>query len=270
MAHRLTSLQNQRVKDAVRLRDRRGRDDQRRIVIDGIREMSRALQAGVRIVEVFAVESVLLESELDFLRRAEQAGAAIFDVSSAIMEKLAYGERDAHVIAVAETPSRLLDQLSLPNDALIAVLERVEKPGNLGAVVRSADAARVAAVIVADGVTDLFNPNAIRASAGAIFSLPVVSQTSDKILARLRAERFRILATRVDGSTCYWDASFSGRTAIVFGNEATGLSDTWSGSDVQAISLPRHGISDSLNISVTAAVLFYEALPQREKEDRST
>jgi TrmH family RNA methyltransferase len=146
---------------------------------------------------------------------------------------------------------------------LIAVLEGVEKPGNVGAVLRSADAAGVSAVILADGRTDLYNPNAIRASSGTIFSMPVCEATSSDVLAWLRERGFRIAAARVDGSVPYTKVDYRGPTAIVLGSEATGLSPIWSGNDIQAVRLPMLGAADSLNVSVTAAVLFYEALRQR-------
>lgn len=264
MANRITSVQNPRVKDSVRLRGRRGREEQQRIVIDGSREIARALQAGVQIIEVFAPVSALSELERGVLAKVEQTGAIVYDASPTVMNKLAYGDRDAGLVAVAHTPQCSLQQLSVPEDAIVAVLERVEKPGNLGAVVRSADAARVSAVFVADGGTDLYNPNAIRASAGTIFGLPVISTTATDALSWLRSGKFRIFATRVDGTRCYWNASLTGRIAVVLGSESTGLSDVWAGPDIQSISIPQYGVADSLNVSVTAAILFYEALRQRE------
>jgi TrmH family RNA methyltransferase len=179
------------------------------------------------------------------------------------MEKLAFGQRVEGVVAVARPPQRTVADLPLTGDALIAVVEGVEKPGNLGAVVRTADAAGVAAVLVADGGTDLYNPNAIRASLGAIFTVPVCSATTADALAWLRASGFRVLAARVDGAVDYSAADFRGRVAIALGSEAHGLSETWRGADMTAVRLPLLGSVDSLNLSATAAVLFYEALRQR-------
>lgn len=264
MPDRITSVQNQRVKNAVRLRDRRGREEQQRMIIDGTREISRALDAGVQITEVFVCEGALDDSERAIAKRAAEHGAAVYDVTSAIQSKLAYGDREGGLVAVASLPPRSLALLSVPSDALVAVLERVEKPGNVGAVARSADAAGVSAVLVADGGTDIFNPNAIRASGGTIFSLPVIPVTAEAALAWLRTAGFHIFATRVGSSERYWDAPLHGRSAIVLGNEAGGLSNLWVGEDIEAISVPQLGIADSLNVSVTAAILFYEALRQRE------
>ena len=147
--------------------------------------------------------------------------------------------------------------------ALVAVLEGIEKPGNVGAILRSADAAGVSAVIAVNLATDLFNPNAIRASAGTIFSLPFVATSSESAREWLDERDFQVLATRVDGAINYTEANYTGRTAIVLGSEAQGLSGDWAGDDVNAIKLPMLGVADSLNVSVTAAVLFYEALRQR-------
>lgn len=264
MTNRITSLQNQRVKEVMRLRNRRGRDEQQRIVIDGAREISRALLAGVQVVEVYAAIPSLSAFEQETVTRASQAGAEVFDVSAAVIDKLAYGDRDVGLVAVARTPERTLDQLTVPENAVVCVLECVEKPGNLGAVVRSADAARISAILVSDGGTDVYNPNAIRASAGTIFSMPVIATTAADALSWLRSREFRILAARVSDGETYWEVSFAGRIAIVLGSESSGLTSVWTGDSVQTISLPQHGISDSLNVSVTAAVLFYEALRQRE------
>jgi len=143
------------------------------------------------------------------------------------------------------------------------VLERIEKPGNVGAVVRSADGAGVSAVILADAVTDLYNPNAIRASLGMIFTLPVCSTTTHEALAWLRKQSLQVLAARVDGAVPYTEIDYTLPTAIVLGSEATGLGDGWRAEGVTAVRLPVHGKADSLNVSATAAVLFYEALRQR-------
>jgi RNA methyltransferase, TrmH family len=266
---RITSVQNQRVKDAIRLRDRKGREEQQRIVIDGAREIQRAFQAGVQILELFADKSSTADSEQEIIETMERVGAEIHDVSPRVMQKLAYGDRASGLVAVARAPRKqLLDQLVLASDAIVVVLEHVEKPGNLGAVARTADAARIAAVITADSGTDIYNPNAIRASAGTIFGLPVICTTALEALAWLRAQQFRIYATRVDGSEPYWRAKFTGRAALVLGSEVSGLTPIWSGKDVKTITLPQYGIADSLNVSVTAAVLFYEALRQRETTPR--
>jgi len=260
----ITSRQNPRVKDAVRLRDRRHRQKQGRILIDGARELSRAISAGVRMLEVFVCEPLCTGDEARrLLGTLDQCDAEILQTTEEVFQKLAFGKRSEGLVGVAEMPTASLGDLVLPDQPLVAVLEGIEKPGNVGAVLRSADAAGVSAVIVADPRTDLFNPNAIRASLGTIFTLPVCAAGSEETLHWLRRRHLRIYAARVDASLPYTEVDYSGPSAVVFGSEAEGLTEIWSGKDVAPIHLPMLGTADSLNVSATAAVLFYEALRQR-------
>ncbi len=188
----ITSLQNVHVKEAVRLRDRRHREKQQRTLIDGARELARAIRAGVRLAEVFVCEALCTSPEareaIDLLPRAAEQ---VFPVSEAVLQKLAFGQRSEGLVAVAEMPAALLKDLELPPCALVAVVEAVEKPGNLGAVLRSADGAGVSALIAADPRTDVYNPNAIRASLGTIFTVPVAAAATEETLAWLRGASWR-------------------------------------------------------------------------------
>lgn len=269
MMRTITSLQNPRVKAAVRLRDRRHREKQGRIRIDGARELLRAIQAGVPLVEVFVCGPLCESDEAQrLLAELPQSGAEILEVAEPVFEKLAFGDRSEGVLGVAEMPRPTLSDITLPQNPLVAVLEGVEKPGNVGAVLRSGDAAGLSALILADGRTDLHNPNAIRASLGTIFTLPVCAATAPKTLDWLRRQGLAILAARVDGSVPYTEADYRGPTALVLGSEAQGLTGAWSADDVTPIRLPMLGVADSLNVSATAAVLFYEALRQRNLDAR--
>jgi TrmH family RNA methyltransferase len=261
----ITSLHNPRVKDAARLRNRRYRQGQRRILIDGVRELGRAIAAGVRLREVFVCESLCRSEESQRLVHGlPRTGAEVLRLAEPVFEKLAFGRRAEGVLAVADMPQRKLDDLTLPGQPLLAVLEGVEKPGNVGAVLRSADAAGLSALVVADPRTDLWNPNAIRASLGTIFTLGICQSTARDVLAWLRLQRLQILAARVDGSLPYTEPDYCRPTAIVLGSEATGLTPLWSAADIRAVRLPMRGSADSLNVSATAAVLFYEARRQRD------
>jgi TrmH family RNA methyltransferase len=153
--------------------------------------------------------------------------------------------------------------LGLPANALVVVLEAIEKPGNVGAILRSADAAGVDAVIIADGRTDLYNPNTIRASLGTVFRQNICEASSTDTVAWLRARELKIIAARPDAATLYTKANLCTGVAIVLGSESAGLTSAWSAADITAVHLPMHGLADSLNVSTTAAVLFYEALRQR-------
>ncbi len=260
----ITSLRNPHVQHAAKLRDRRHRDRQQRIVIDGARELLRAIGAGVGLVEAFVCPPLCRTEDAQRACRALRGTTArVFEVTEAVFAKLAFGERAEGMVAVAQTPAATLDRIALSDCPLVAVLEGVEKPGNLGAVLRSADGAGVSALLVADPRTDLFNPNTIRASLGTVFALPTAAAPADDILAWLRAKRLAMYAARVEGAMPYTQADFRRPAAIVLGAEAEGLSGRWRGEDIQAVRLPMLGVADSLNVSAAAAVLFYEALRQR-------
>jgi TrmH family RNA methyltransferase len=263
----ITSSRNPRVKQALKLRDARGRAAQGRIIIDGCREIHRALVAGVRLVEAFVCHEIDERHGRDtfhaLLRMLAVQKVPVFDVTREVLEHLAFGNRAEGVIAIAEPPQRTLADLALPPVPLVAVLEAVEKPGNVGAVLRSADAAGMSAVVVTDPISDLYNPNCIRASLGTVFSVPVCTATSEATLAWLRQQQLTIYAARLDAAVDYRNVPLAGRSAIVLGSEVSGLSPQWKAADIQGIKLPMRGVADSLNISVTAAVLFYEALRQR-------
>ncbi len=259
----ITSLTNPRVKAAVRLRDRREREFTGLTIVDGAREILRALDAGVRVETLFLAEELLRTPDAHAVADRLRHRPSVLPVSPEVLAKVAFGERSDGIVAIVETPTASFAELVLPDDALIVVVEGVEKPGNLGAVLRTADGAGVAAVIAADPLTDPFNPNAIRASLGTIFALPVVSATSAGTLDWLVERGIRPLATIVEAATGYMDADLTGPIAIVLGSEASGLSPVWRHSGVIPIAIPMLGSADSLNVSIAAAVVLYEAVRQR-------
>ncbi len=259
----ITSTRNPRVVAAVALRDRRGRDEAGLTLVDGTRELSRALDGGAQVAEVFVDATALDDNGRTVVDRARDAGAEITPVGGVVLGRLAYGDRSEGLVATVRIPELRLDALRLPDDPLIVVLEGVEKPGNLGAVLRSADGAGADAVILANPRTDPFNPNAIRASVGTVFSRPLASAASSNALARLQADGIRVLAARVDGAVPYTEVDLRGGVALVLGSEAQGLTDTWTADDVTAIRLPMLGVADSLNVSIAAGILLYEARRQR-------
>ncbi len=267
----LTSPSNPRVKAVVRLRDRAERQRTGHTIVDGAREVERAIAAGAAPVEVFVCEPLATGEEaratLDALAAA---GSGWTPVNEVVFEKLAFGSRRDGIVAMVRPRRLSLADLVLPREPLVAVIEGVEKPGNLGAIVRSADGAGLDAVIAADAGTDPYNPNAIRASLGTIFALPVVAAETAEVLAWLRDRGLRIVVARVDSTTDYTDADLTGPLAIVLGSEAGGLTALWSGAEIQAVRLPMLGTGDSLNVSATAAVLFYEAVRRRGPARRPT
>lgn len=258
----ITSSHNPRLKAAAKLRDRRDRIREGRFLIDGLREIQRAVQSGIIIEEAFVREDANLSELAEQLRKI---GTRILVTAPGPFEKLTFGDRDEGIVAVAQIPRHNLTDLALPANPLIAVLEGIEKPGNIGAVLRTADAAGVSAVILADCVADLYNPNSIRASLGAIFTVPVCAASSVEVRQWLKNNGLSIFAARVDGAVDYSSVCYRGPSALVLGSEAQGLSIHWSGNEVSSIKLPMHGVVDSLNVSATAAVLFYEAARQRQQ-----
>jgi TrmH family RNA methyltransferase len=260
----LTSFANPRVKAAAALRDRRARDRAGLTLVDGSREIRRALDAGVEVIEAFSCEPLLAgpdaRAALDLLRGR---GIAVQPTSEPVFAKLAFGERAEGLVAVVRIPSTTMADLVLPVAPLVVVIEGVEKPGNVGAVLRTADGAGVDAVVAASPRTDLFNPNAIRASAGTMFTVPVAEAPTNEVIAWLRGRGLRIVSARVDADRLYTATSLTGPLALVLGTESEGLTDEWTADDVEAVRLPMLGVADSLNVSVSAAVLLYEARRQR-------
>jgi TrmH family RNA methyltransferase len=264
-ARHISSIANPRLKAALRLRSRRERDKTGLTLIDGARETARALAGGAQLREAFISVQYCTDEECRLaLQALRAAGVQTWELGPEAFAKLAYGDRLDGIVSVAETPLHRLADLRLPLDPLIAVIEGVEKPGNLGAVLRTADGAGVSAVVVAEPGTDLLNPNVIRASLGTIFSVPVAVASTGDVLTWLREGRIRIVAARVEASTEYTAADYRGPVAIALGSEARGLSDAWAELADVSVHIPMLGVADSLNVSATAAILFYEARRQRQ------
>ncbi len=266
----ITSRQNERVKKAAKLRQRRQRDKQGRFLIDGAREVVRAIDAGVEIIEAFVCKTFCTSDESRAaVDRLKQTSVELAEVTPPVFEKLCFGRREDGVMVVAAAVNRTLAGLQLPPQPLVAVLESLEKPGNVGAILRSADGAGVDAVILADLRSDLFNPNTVRASLGTVFRPNICTATSEESIAWLEEKRLPIIAAQPDATTVYTEVDFQAGAAIILGNEAEGLSSRWRRDPLQqekiviGVRLPMCGCADSLNVSATAAVLFYEAQRQR-------
>ena len=263
MIETITSSQNPKIKLLLQLQQK---SSERRkaglFVVEGRRELMHCLETGFDIVCVFWCPAVEVGTEpLPVL----PDGVRVFEVSKAVYEKVAYRGSTEGIIAEVRTRQLSLTDLRLPEQPLVVVLERVEKPGNLGAVLRSADAAGVDAVIVCDPLTDLYNPNLIRSSVGAFFSVPCVACTSEACIGFLKQRGIQILTAQLQDSHLYYDTDMRRATAIVMGTEATGLTSQWREAADAHIRIPMLGRIDSLNVSVSAAVLMYEAVRQREK-----
>jgi TrmH family RNA methyltransferase len=260
----IVSPSNPRIKAAARLRDRRERDRTGCTLVDGARELRRALEAGVSVEEAFVHEPLVRSDEARLVvDRLRESGAAVVEVSDTAFAKLAFGDRSDGVIAVVRIPDTSLKRLDLPPDPLVTVLEGVEKPGNIGAVLRSVDGAGADALVVADPRTDLYNPNAIRASLGTIFTVPLGADSTPHVRTWLQSHALRVVAARPDAARAPWDVDLTGPIAIVLGSEAAGLGERWVGDEIIGVRIPMLGVADSLNVSVAAAVMLYEARQQR-------
>ncbi len=256
MPELITSPSNPKVKRLLALQQKSSERRERGLfVVEGRRELQHCIDAG------FAVDSVFVCPAL--LSSAPEAGAKVFEVSEEVYAKIAMREGTEGVVAEVRMPERRLEDLALPENPLVMVLERVEKPGNLGAVLRSADAAGADAVLVCDPLTDLWNPNLIRASVGAVFTVPCVACSSQEAIPWLKARGIRILTAQLQDSSLYYDCDMTVGTALVMGTEATGLTGQWRQAADAHIRIPMLGALDSLNVSVSAAILLFEAVRQR-------
>ena len=258
---KITSLQNEMIKKAQALREPSERRKAGLTIIDGAREIKRALDAGIVLDKVFYVkgqhEGILKQFNLKQIETVE--------VSNKVIEKLAYGDRHEGIIALARTPILTLKDLKLSDQPLVVVLESLEKPGNLGAILRTCDGMGVEAVLVCDPKTDIYNPNVIRSSTGVVFSIPVVSADLEEIMSFLKSKKIKICAAAPAAQQFYTQVDFKGAWALVLGSEKDGLSDFWLKAAAVSVKIPMKGLADSLNVSISAAIILYEALRQRQE-----
>ncbi len=256
----ISSLQNPKIKNVVKLRQRKHRDRQRLMLIDGARELRLALANN------FPLDTLYLWDEraarhTDLLARAEARSVRVQPVTESVFRKIGYGDNPDGVLAVAPQPDFPLNALPCPPDALFLVAEGVEKPGNLGAMLRSADAAGVTALILCDTATDICNPNTIRASRGAFFTVPIAAASSTAALRWLRANGVQIVAASPAGKIFHFEVDLRPATAIAVGAEHSGLTARWF--DGTLVKIPMVGQVDSLNVAQSASILLFEAVRQR-------
>jgi len=264
MSSSIASLSNPRVKDVVRLRQRSHRDESGLMLIEGYREVKRALDNRHNPAQLFYCPDLFQGSnEPALVERCRAAGAEILESTAPVFRKLAYRDRPEGLLAVAPQVRRTLASLRLPRNPLLVVAESIEKPGNLGTILRSADAAGVHAVIVCDRCTDINNPNVVRASIGTLFSLPVAEASSADTLAWLAGHGVRIVAATPHAATLYTAADLTRSAAVVLGAEQYGLSEIWLKRADVTVRIPMLGQADSLNVAAAATILLFEAVRQR-------
>lgn len=261
----ITSLQNPRVKEVTALQGSSSlRREKGLFVVEGVRETERCIEAGFRLRTVFLCPG---HCPKDMAAVSIPEGVRVFEVSDAVYGKMAYrGGTEGIISVVYAGEARTLEALdnAVTGDSpLIVAVESVEKPGNLGAILRTADAAGVSAVIICDPLTDLYNPNLIRASLGGVFTRNIAVCTSAEAIEWLKSRGIRILTAQLQDSELYYDTDMTGGTALVFGSEADGLTDIWRQAADAHIRIPMLGRIDSLNVSASMAILCYEVLRQR-------
>lgn len=263
----ISSVQNQRIKRVVLLQQKSSeRRKEGLFVVEGRREILHCLEAGYVMDSAFCCLSLTDNGDApeDFQSFLERLSCPVYSVSPPVYDKIAYRGGTEGILAVVRMKTLSLDDLSLSENPLLMVVESVEKPGNLGAILRSADASAADAVIVCDPLTDLFNPNLIRSSVGAVFSVPCVACTSEECISFLKQKGIQILTAQLQDSSFYYDIDMCKPTAFIMGTEATGLTDKWRSAADAHIRIPMLGRLDSLNVSVSAAILLYEAVRQRQ------
>jgi TrmH family RNA methyltransferase len=260
----ITSLQNQRIKAVIKLHQRKYRDQQQTFLIEGYRAIRRALTNGYPLIDLYYCPALFFgKDEPALIRQVAATGAAVIEMAEAPFQKLAYRQRPEGLLAVAPQCHRRLADHHPADDGFYLIAESIEKPVNLGAILRSADGAGASGVIVCDPRTDLFNPNVVRASVGAFFTIPLLESSTAAAVSWCRANGVRILASTPQAELIYTSVDMRGAVALVVGTEQYGLSRTWLDQADERLRLPMLGQADSLNVAMAAALLLYEAVRQR-------
>ena len=262
MFKEITSSQNPIIKRVLMLKDKaKQRNIEGVFVIEGRRELGLAIKGGYVIKSLLFEPNLFNESRIDAYKTK---GTEIIQITSKVYNKIAYRGSTEGIVAIAESKSHILEDLKLGSNPLILVAEAPEKPGNIGALLRTADAAHVDAVIIANPITDLYNSNVIRSSVGGLFTVSIAVATSEETIGFLNERSITIYSAMLQESMPYIDIDFGGASAIVVGPESTGLSEIWRSTANKKIQIPMLGDLDSLNVSVAAGVLLFEAKRQRK------
>lgn len=259
----ISSPQNPTIKRLLQLQSKsRARSKEGGFIIEGLRELELCIKGGYEMKELYFVPALVSEGELLRLFSDDPA-LVITEISQEVYEKLAYRGSTEGVIAFAKAKQKNLKDLKLPKNPLILIAEAPEKPGNIGALLRTADAANVDAFIIANPKTDLYNPNIIRSSVGCVFTNQIATATTEDVIAFLKEREINIYSAILQNAQYYHEQDFTTSTALVVGTEATGLSEAWRAASKQNIIIPMSGAIDSMNVSVAAGILVFEAKRQR-------
>ncbi len=265
MYKQLSSLQNPSVKRILQLQDKsRARKKEGLFVVEGKRETVLALEGEYEISEVFFCEALCSAHEVHEIIQHRLSSSKITEITAEVYSKIAYRGSTEGIIAIFKAEKLLLENLKLSSDnVLILVAEAPEKPGNIGALLRTADAAALDAVLIANPKTDMFNPNIIRSSVGCVFTNKIATGSTSEIIEFLKEHKIKVFAAELEASKSYLETDFTESSAIIVGTEATGLSEEWLENSDQNIIIPMEGKIDSMNVSVAAGILIFEAKRQR-------
>ena len=256
----ITSIQNPFIKSLVLLQEKsKARKQSGTFLIEGIREILIAIKGNYEIETILYLPEILSEIEIEKLK----SNAELIEISKEVYQKLAYRDTTEGILAIAKSKSMKLADLKLSKKPLILVAEAPEKPGNIGALLRTADAAKLDAVLIANPKSDLYNPNIVRSSVGCLFTNQIATGTTTEIITFLKENQINIYCATLQNSNSYHTQDFTFPTALVVGTEATGLTEEWRNAATQNIIIPMQGEIDSMNVSVAAAILIFEAKRQR-------
>jgi len=264
----ITSLKNEKIKKIIKLKNKNKRDKYSLFLIEGYRELLRAYKANVKIDSLYVCESLFLkDNENTLIEKINNKKTPIYNCLENVFRKISYRDRPDGLLAIAKQFKKDFNDLEKiidsKKDPLIIICEAIEKPGNLGTILRTADATKVDAVIVVDPLTDIFNPNVVRASIGALFSVPIFVSESEKIISFLKKKNINILSATPKAKINYSDVNLKKGVAIAFGTEQLGLSDIWF-KNSSLVKIPMFGDMDSLNVAQSTTILLYEAIRQRK------
>lgn len=257
----ITSVQNPYIKSLVQLQEKaKTRKQTGTFLIEGQREIMLAQKGGYELETILFLPELITENDIRQLTRQK---VELIEISKEVYQKLAYRDTTEGILAVAKTKSLQLSDLKLSENPLVLVAEATEKPGNLGALLRTADAANLDAVIIANPKSDMYNPNVVRSSVGCLFTRQIATGSTEEVIAYLKEKNIAIYCATLQDSTYYHTQNYTTPSALVVGTEATGLTEAWRNASTKNIIIPMQGEIDSMNVSVAAAILIFEAKRQR-------
>ncbi len=257
----ITSIQNPLIKSLVLLQEKaKARKESGTFLIEGKREIELATKGNYQLETILFLPELITENEINKLVKSK---VELIEITKEVYQKLAYRDTTEGILAIAKTKTLSLNYLKLPENALILVMESIEKPGNIGAMLRTCDAANIDAVIIANPKTDLYNPNIVRSSVGCLFTNQIATDTTENVIQFLKDKKIAIFSATLQNSNFYHTQDYTTASALVVGTEATGLTQAWRDNATQNIIIPMQGEIDSMNVSVASAILLFEAKRQR-------